>query len=92
MRGQKSARSTEEREEHSSLRLPTTLFCSQSRRFGIGFAIDLHENKPYGQHESESWDFSKNNDVNELFEMIAFERPIIVTGSPSGTAFLNFKT
>ena len=35
--------------------------------------IDLCENKPYGPHEREFWDFNKNRDVNELFEMIAFE-------------------
>ena len=31
--------------------------------------------------EGESWDLSKASDVKELFEMIAFERPVIVTGS-----------
>ena len=30
---------------------------------------------------------SKASDVKELFEMIAFERPVIVTGSPLCTAF-----
>ena len=33
------------------------------------FAIDLCENKPYGQHEDECWDLSKNSDVKELFEI-----------------------
>ena len=45
-----------------------------------GFAVDLCENRPYGPHEGESWDLSKDSDVKELSEMIAFERPVIVTG------------
>ena len=56
-----------------------------------GFAIDLCENKPYGPHEGECWDLSKNSDVKELFEMIAFERPMIVAGSPPCTAFSQFQ-
>ena len=47
----------------------------------LGFAIDLCENKTYGPHGGESWDLSKASDVKELFEMIAFERRVIVTGS-----------
>ena len=56
-----------------------------------GFAIDLCENKPYGPNEGECWDLSKNSDVNELFEMIASEKPMIVTGSPFCTAFSQFQ-
>ena len=41
-------------------------------RLRPGFPIDLCENKPYGPHEGECWDLSKNSDVKELFEMIAF--------------------
>ena len=59
-------------------------------RLRPGFAIDLCENKPYGSHEGECWDLSKNSDVKELFEMIAFERPMIVTGSPC-TAFSQYQ-
>ena len=33
-----------------------------------GFSIDLCENKPYGPHEGECCDLSKNSDVKELFE------------------------
>ena len=60
-------------------------------RLRPGFAIDLCENKPYGPHEGECWDLSKNSDVKELFEMIAFERPMIVAGSPLCTAFSQFQ-
>ena len=56
-----------------------------------GSAIDLCENKPYGPNEGECWDLSKNSDVNELFEMIASEKPMIVTGSPFCTAFSQFQ-
>ena len=56
-----------------------------------GFAIDVCENKPYGPHGGESLDLSKNSDVKELFEMIAFERPMIVTRSPPCTAFSQFQ-
>ena len=52
-----------------------------------GFAVDLCENKSYGQHEGESCDLSKAGDVKELFEMTAFERPVIVTGSPLYSVF-----
>ena len=34
------------------------------------------------QEEGEAWDLNKASDVKELFEMTAFERPVIVTGSP----------
>ena len=44
-----------------------------------GFAVDLCGNKPCGPQEGESWNLSKASDVKELFEMIAFERPVIVT-------------
>ena len=60
-------------------------------RLRQGFAIGLRENKPYGPHEGECWDFGKNSDVKELFEMIAFERPMIVTGSPPCGAFSKFQ-
>ena len=56
-----------------------------------GFASDFCENKQYGPHEGESWDLSKNSDVKELLEMIAFERPMIVTGSPPCAAFSQFQ-
>ena len=56
-------------------------------RLRPGFAIDLCENKPCGPHEGECWDLSKNIDVKDLIEMIAFERPMIVAGSPPCTAF-----
>ena len=52
-----------------------------------GFAVDLCENKPYGPHAGEAWDLSKPDDVKELCEMIAFERPVIVIGSLPRTAF-----
>ena len=60
-------------------------------RLRPGFAIDLCENKPYGPHEDECWDLGKNNDVKELFEIIAFERPMIVAGSPPCTACSQFQ-
>ena len=60
-------------------------------RLRPGFEIDLCESKPYGPREGESWDLSKNSDVKELFKMIAFERPMIVTGSPPCTAFSQFQ-
>ena len=46
-------------------------------RLRQGFAIDLCKNKPYGPHEGECY-----SDVQELFDMIAFEQLMIVTGSP----------
>ena len=58
---------------------------------GPGFAVDLCENKPYGPQERESRDLIKANDVKGLFEMIAFEQPVIVTGSLLVQRFLNFR-
>ena len=49
-------------------------------RLRLGFAVDLCENKPYGPQEGESWDLSNPSNVKELFAMIAFEQPVIVTG------------
>ena len=68
-------------------------FGAKAGDFGLrpGFAVDLGEKKPYGPHEGESWDLSKNSDVKELFEMFASERPMIVTGSPFCTAFPQFQ-
>ena len=68
-------------------------FAAKAGDLGLrpGFAIGLCENKPYGPHEGECWDLSKNSDVKELFEMIAFERPMIVTGSPPCAAFSQFQ-
>ena len=67
----------------------TARFTAKAGDLGLrpGFAVDLCENKPYGPHEGVSWDLSKASDVKELFEMIAFERAVIVTGSPPCTAF-----
>ena len=59
--------------------------------FRPGFAVGLCANNPCGPEEGESWDLSKASDLKELFEMIAFERPVIVTGSPLVQRFLNFK-
>ena len=49
------------------------------------------KNKPYGPQEGESWDLSNPSDVKELFEMIACEQPVVVTGSPPCTAFSQFQ-
>ena len=70
---------------------PPDRFAAKAGDLGLrpGFAIDLCENKPYGPYEGEPWDLSKNSDVKELFEMIAFEQPMVVTGSPLCTAFFS---
>ena len=61
-------------------------------RLRPGFAMNLCENKPYGPHEGECWGLRKNSDVKELFEMFAFERPMIVAGSPPCPAFSQFQS
>ena len=67
----------------------TSRFAAKAGDLGLrlGVAVDLCENKPYGPQEGESWDLSKASDVKEFFEMIAFEQPVIVTGSIPCTAF-----
>ena len=68
-------------------------FAAKAGDLGLrqGFAFDLCGNKPYGPHEGEWWDINKNSDVKELFEVIAFVRPMIVTGSPPCTSFSKFQ-
>jgi len=47
-----------------------------------GFAVDLCEAKPYGDRAGENWDLAKDEDVDELEEMVDFEKPVLLTGSP----------
>ena len=47
-----------------------------------GFAVDLCEEKPYGPNAGEKWDLSKPTDLQELEDMIDFEKPSLLTGSP----------
>ena len=67
----------------------TARFTAKAGDLGLrpGFSVDLCENKPYGPHEGESWDLGKASDAKELFELIAYGRPVIVTGSLPCTAF-----
>ena len=64
-------------------------FVQQASSYGLrpGFAVDLCETKPYGRHKGEYWDLSKDSDVVELEQMIGYERPWLLTGSPPCTAF-----
>lgn len=59
-------------------------FTKSAGRFGLkpGFAVDLLEAKPYGQNAGEHWDLLKDSDVKELEEMLAYEKPKFLTGSP----------
>ena len=67
----------------------TIRFAAKTGDLGLrpGFAVDVCENKPYGPQEGESWDLSNPSDGKELFQILAFEQPVIVTGSPPRTAF-----
>ena len=47
-----------------------------------GFAVDLCECKPYGPNAGEYWDLNKPADIKELQEMIDYEEPFLLTGSP----------
>ena len=49
---------------------------------GAGFAVDLCEAKPYGDHAGENRDLAKDEDVEELEAMVDFEKPVLLTGSP----------
>ena len=59
-------------------------FTEMAPRLGLrpGFAVDLCEPKPYGPNQGEMWDLDKANDVKELQEMVDFEKPTLLTGSP----------
>ena len=58
-------------------------FTKRAARFGVrpGFAVDLLERKPYGEHAGEFWDLLKESDIKELDELIDYEKPKL-TGSP----------
>ena len=47
-----------------------------------GFAVDLSEQKPYGLNKGQHWDVSLDSDLQELKEMVEFEDPWLITGSP----------
>ena len=59
-------------------------FTKRAARFGVrpGFAVDLLERKPYGEHAGEFWDLLKESDVKELEELVDYEKPKFLTGSP----------
>ena len=45
------------------------------------------EPKPYGRNQGEYWDLSKESDIAELKQMVQYEKPWFLTGSPPCTAF-----
>ena len=47
-----------------------------------GFAVDLCERKQGGPNVGEFWDLNKPSDVLELKQMVNFEEPFLLTGSP----------
>lgn len=47
-----------------------------------GFVVDLCQTSPYGPNIGEYWDLSMQSDVNELQEVVDFEQPILLIGSP----------
>ena len=61
------------------------------RNRGWGLGIETGFLQSNGPQEGGSWDLSKARDVKELFEMIAFEQPVVVTRSPPCTAFSQFQ-
>ena len=44
--------------------------------------MDLSEQKPYGPNKGQYWDLSLDCDLQELKEMVEFEDPWLITGSP----------
>ena len=56
-------------------------------RLKPGFAIDLCERKTSGPNAGECWDLNKDSDIKELRELIKFEEPYLLTGSPHCEAF-----
>ena len=61
-------------------------FNREVKRFGLrqGVAIDLEEMKPDGE---ERWDLDREEDVQQVKELIAKEEPLLVTSSPPCTTF-----
>ena len=57
---------------------------AMASRLGLrpGFSVDLSEEKPYGANAGECRDLSKLDDVRELHQMVDFEQPSLLTGSP----------
>ena len=59
-------------------------YTEAASRMGLrpGFAVDLCEPKPYGPNKGQLWDLSKDSDIEELDEMIDYEKPSLLSGSP----------
>lgn len=55
-------------------------------RFGLrdGIAIDLDEMKPDG---TERWDLDREQDFQQVLDLIAMEQPLLLTSSPACTTF-----
>ena len=64
-------------------------FVKRASSLGLkpGFTVDLCEPKPYGKSQGEHWDLSKEEDVQELEQMVCYEKPWFLTGSPPCIAF-----
>ena len=59
-------------------------FTPEATRFGLrpGFAVDLSEAKPYGPEKGQMWGLTRDRDVEQLDEVLDFERPALLVGSP----------
>ena len=59
-------------------------FTAMASRLGLrpGFAIDLAEEKPRGPQKGQKWDLSKEADIKELEDLVSYEEPVLLTGSP----------
>lgn len=64
-------------------------FNAYASKMGLrpGFSVDLCEEKPYGPNAGQCWDLSKDADVEELEQLVDYEKPELLTGSPPCDAF-----
>ena len=52
-----------------------------------GFALDLTNHKPNGDH----WDFSKRQDREEAYDLVEKQKPYCLVGSPSCSPYCSFQ-
>ena len=57
---------------------------AESSNLGLrpGFVLDLGEPRPYGAEVGQRWDLSNEMHVKDVHEMIEYEDPILLLGSP----------
>ena len=59
-------------------------FTTAAPKWGLrpGFAVDLSETKPFGPNMGAHWELKIDEDIEELEQMLEYEKPTLLAGSP----------